>query len=120
MKKKFKTLSEEEYYTTIGAGLNPIRHDCSFITLEINPKGTEANCAIKGKKFRGCVDCKDFDKLIGNTKTKLDYAIETLGNRIKDWQGSMQYDNEETIKEVIMPRIKQLENAIKILMEHME
>lgn len=51
----------------IGAGLTPIRHDCSFITLTINSKGTDVNCAIKGKKYRGCVDCKDFDKLINVT-----------------------------------------------------
>ena len=46
---------------------------------------------------------------------KLDYAIETLKNRIADWQDSMKYDDKKTTKEITKPRIRQLEIAIKIL-----
>ncbi|MDD5435530.1 MAG: hypothetical protein PH343_08880 [Nitrospira sp.] len=46
---------------------------------------------------------------------KFDYAIETLENRIKDWQGSMQYDDEKTTEKITKPRIAELRNAIEEL-----
>jgi hypothetical protein len=46
---------------------------------------------------------------------KFDYAIETLENRIRDWQNSIQYDSPKQTKEVTIPRIKELKDAIREL-----
>jgi len=46
---------------------------------------------------------------------KFDYAIETLENRIRDWQDSIKYDSPKETKEVTIPHIKELKAAIQEL-----